>query len=175
MTDFMNLLRRRRSTRLFTDEKLDEDQIGQLEEALLRSPTSRSRNPWHFIRVDEKALLEQASLAKQHGSGFLAGAAVAYVICADETVSDVWTEDCSIAAITLQYTAEALGLGSCWAQIRLRQHDDSESAETYLRKLLSIPEHIRVASVIGIGYPAEMKKGHTTDGLHWQKMHHNRY
>jgi|SRR6056297_2659073 len=175
MTEFLETLRRRRSIRLFTDDPLSDEQIRQLEESLLRSPTSRSRNPWHFIKIDEKTLLEQVSRAKQHGSAFLAGAAVAFVICGDETVTDVWTEDCSIAAITLQYMAETMGLGSCWAQIRLRDHDETASAEAYLRDLLDIPDHIRIASVIGIGYPSEMKEGHPEDELHWHKLHHNRY
>ncbi len=175
MADFINILRQRRSIRFFDDKPLTEEQIELLKEALLRSPTSRGRNPWQFILVTEKTLLESLSCAKEHGSGFIADASVAFVICGDETVSDVWIEDCSIAAITVQYAATALGLGSCWAQIRLRKHDPENSAEDYIQNLLNIPKNIRVESIIGIGHPAENKAGHPFVSLPEERFHHNSF
>ena len=175
MADFMDILRQRRSIRAFEKKPLAKEQIALLKEALLRSPTSRGRNPWQFIIVTEKKLLESLSHAKAHGSGFIANASIAFVVCGDETVSDVWIEDCSIAAITVQYAAAALGLGSCWAQIRLREHDSDSSAENYIHNLLNIPQNIRVASVIGVGYPAEEKSGHPADSLPFEKFHQNRF
>ncbi|PLY00622.1 MAG: NAD(P)H-dependent dehydrogenase/reductase [Desulfuromonas sp.] len=175
MSDFIHLLRNRRSIRLFSDHSIPSEQIALLEEALLRAPTSRGRNPWQFIKVSDKDLLQKLAQAKMKGSGFLAGAALAYAICADETVSDVWIEDCSIAAITLQYSAHSLGLGSCWAQIRLREHKENESAETFVRNLLGIPEQVRVASIIGLGYPNEKKDGHPAESLPSGKIHQNRF
>jgi nitroreductase len=175
MNDLLDTLRTRRSIRFFKETPVSEEQLKLLKEALLRSPTSRGRNPWQFILIDEREKMDAVSKAKMHGSGFIADANLAFVICADETVSDVWIEDCSIAAITLQYMAHSLGLGSCWAQIRLREHDDAMSAETYLQKLLEIPEHVRVTSVIGIGHPAEEKDGHSFATLPEGKFHFNRY
>ncbi len=173
MTDFIETLRQRRSIRIFEEKPLTEEQIELLKEALLRSPTSRGRNPWQFIVVTEKPLLEKLSRAKEHGCGFIANTAIAFVICGDETVSDVWIEDCSIAAITVQYAASTLGLGSCWAQIRLRDHDSESSAESYIQKLLNIPQNVRVESVIGIGHPAENKAGHPFASLPEGRFHQN--
>ena len=175
MNQFIDNLRSRRSIRVFKDTPVTREQMDILKESLLRSPTSRGQNPWQFILVDDAALLEKISRAKMHGSNFLAGANIAFVICGDEEISDVWVEDCAIAAITLQYTAHSLGLGSCWAQIRLRNHDENSSAESYLQQLLNIPEHVRVASVIGIGQPAEEKDGHAEHDLTEVKFHRNRY
>jgi nitroreductase len=175
MNYFINNLRSRRSIRVFEKAPLAKEQIVTLKESLLRSPTSRGRNPWQFVMIDEPALLEKISRAKMHGSNFLAGANIAFIICGDEEISDVWIEDCSIAAITLQYTAHSLGLGSCWAQIRLRDHDEANSAEAYLQQLLNIPSHVRVASVIGIGQPAENKNGHAENDLAKDKFHLNKY
>src|SRR5512133_1104663 len=153
----IELLRTRRSIRKFTSEKITPEAIEVLVEAALRAPSSRGINPWEFILVDDPELLRKLSEAKQHGSQFLKHAPLAIVVCADSTKSDVWIEDCSIAAIIIQLTAVSLGLGSCWAQIRKRQHDSEKSAESYLQELLGIPEHIKIATILGIGHPAETK------------------
>lgn len=171
----INLLRKRRSIRKFLPKAVEPEKIELLKEALLRAPTSGNRKPWHFIFVDDKALLEKISLAKDHGSSFVYGSPLAVVLLADPEKSDVWVEDCSIAATIMKLTAEDLGLASCWVQIRLRKHDDRISAEDYLKELLNIPQKLKVASVIALGYPGEEKKGNEIDQSEYQKIHHNHF
>lgn len=171
----IELLRQRRSIRKFTSEKVSVEAVETLKEAALRAPASRSINPWEFIVVDDPELLQKLSLSKQHGSEFLARAPLAIVVCADETKSDVWVEDCSIAAILIQCTAVSLGLGSCWAQIRNRKHDARMSAEGYLQELLGLPPSIKVECVIGIGHPAERPGPLPVEKLQRDKIRHNRW
>jgi nitroreductase len=171
----LKLLRKRRSIRQFTRQPVEADKIEALIEAALRTPTSRAREPWEFIVVTDAALLSQLSQAKEHGSAFLSGAPMAIVIAADTTKSDVWTEDCSIAAFNIQLTAEELGLGSCWVQIRLRPHSAECSAEEYLKGLLGLAASHAITCIIGIGYPAEEKAGHATESLPFNQVHLNRY
>ena len=169
----IELLRTRRSIRKFTPEKIAPDAISTIVEAALRAPSSRSINPWEFVLVDDPATLIKLSKAKQHGSEFLKNAPLAIVVCADSTKSDVWIEDCSIAAIIIQFTALSMGLGSCWAQIRERQHDYEQSAESYIQDLLSLPENIKVECIIGIGHPAEKKQKVAADKLQHDKIKSN--
>ncbi|MCK4509652.1 MAG: nitroreductase family protein [Desulfuromonadales bacterium] len=169
------LLRKRRSIRQFTNQTVEAEKIDRLIEAAVRTPTSRGRNPWEFIVVTEPELLAQLGCAKESGSAFLAGAPLAIVVAADATKSDVWTEDCSIAAIVIQLAAEELGLGSCWAQIRLRPHSADCSAEQYLKELLGLPASYVVECVLGIGYPAEEKAGHATEVLPFSQVHRNKF
>ena len=171
----IDLLRSRRSIRTFTPEPVSAECVEIIIEAALRAPTSRGINPWEFIVVDDPELLAGLSRAKQHGSEFLKAAPLAVVVCADSTRSDVWVEDCSIAAIIIQLTALSLGLGSCWAQIRKRQHDKERSAESYLQELLGLPEHVAVEAVIGIGHPAEKKRPLAAGALQREKVRHNRW
>ena len=171
----IELLRKRRSIRKFSSEKIAPEAIGTLIEAALRAPSSRGINPWEFILVDDPELLLKLSQSKQHGAEFLKGASLGIVVCADSTKSDVWIEDCSIAAIIIQLTAVSLGLGSCWAQIRNRQHDAGKSAETYIRELLGLPEQLQVESIVGIGHPAEIKGPVTADRLQYDKIKYNRW
>ncbi|HEX9974977.1 MAG TPA: nitroreductase family protein, partial [bacterium] len=134
--------------------------MDQLIEALLRSPSSRSLNPWEFIFVTDQKLLTLLSEAKPHGSSFLKDAPLGIVVCADPQKSDVWIEDSAISAIIGQLTAESLELGSCWIQIRERLYSKEKTAEDYIKACLDIPAHMKIESVIAVGYPNENKSPH---------------
>lgn len=171
----IELLRKRRSIRKFTEERVAAEAVETLLEAALRAPASRSLNPWEFIVVDDPQLLEKLSRAKQHGSEFVGRAPLAIVVCADSSKSDVWVEDCSIAAILIQCTALSLGLGSCWAQIRERKHDAQKSAERYVQELLGLPDTVKVECVLGIGHPAERPRPLPAEKLQREKIRRNRW
>ena len=171
----MELLRKRRSIRRYAKKRVDPSAVRLLIEALLRAPSSRDIRPAEFIIVDDPALLEKLALCKEHGSAFLKGAPLGVVVCADSRKSDVWVEDCSIAAILVQMTALSLGLGSCWIQIRKRKHAAGLSSERYIRKLLALPRHVAVEAVIAIGHPAETRKPVKNSSLKYGNVRHNGY
>ncbi|MBF0413717.1 MAG: nitroreductase family protein [Desulfamplus sp.] len=168
-----SLIEKRRSIRKFKSMPIEKQKIDKLIEAALRSPSSRGFNPWRFIVVDRPELLESLSKAKLHGSSFLKDAPIGFVVCADENKTDVWVEDSSIATIFIQLAAQALGLGSCWIQIRNREHDQNMSAESYIKNLLGIPDNFKVESMIAIGYPDEDKKSHSKESLEMEKVFWN--
>jgi nitroreductase len=128
-----------------------------------------------FVFVDDPGLLGLLAQAKEHGSSFLKDAALGIVVCGDETKSDVWVEDCSIASIVVQLTAQTLGFGSCWIQIRKRPHSQDRTAEEYIQETLGIPQHLKVESIISIGYPAESKKPIPLEKLELEKIRYNKY
>ena len=172
---FFDLIEKRRSIRKFKPAPVERKKVDKLIETALRSPSSRGFNPWQFVVVDQPEILEQLSTAKPHGSDFLKNAPLGIVVLADPEKCDVWVEDCSIASILIQLAAQALGLGSCWVQIRRREHNESTSAENYIREILSIPDTLRVESVIAIGYPNETKAPHPAHTLETEKVHINSY
>jgi nitroreductase len=165
----IELLRKRGSIRRYTGEKLNKSHID------LRSPSSRNRNPWRFVFVADSLRLEMLSRGKPHGASFLKDAALGIVVCGDINVSDVWIEDCSIASILIQMTAQDLGLGSCWIQIRNRMYDNERSSEEYIRELLGIPRHICVESIISIGVPAESPAPISSESLDLSKIIFERF
>lgn len=171
----LDILRQRRSVRQFEPRPVEQEKIEALAEAVLRAPSSRGRNPWEFVIVTDPLKLEALGRAKPHGAEFLAGAPLAFVIAADPERCDVWVEDCAIAAIILQLTAVSLGLGSCWAQMRLRPHGDGRSAEAYVREIVGLPERMQVDCIIGIGYPLGSLRGHAHDSLPFEKIHRERF
>jgi nitroreductase len=171
----IDLLRTRRSIRKYAQKPIDSKTINVLLEALLRSPTSRNGKSWEFIVADDRELLSKLSRAREQGSQHLRDAPLGIVVCADSAKSDVWVEDCSIAAILVQMTAHDLGLGSCWIQIRNRKHTEMTSAEQYIQSLLGLPQHIRVECMVSIGYPNEIKNPIPDSELDYNKIKHNHY
>lgn len=170
---FLDLIRSRRSIRKFKNQAVEKEKTDTLVEAALRSPSSRGINPWRFIVIEDKSLLERLSCAKPHGAGFLKDAPLGIVVCCDATKSDVWVEDASIASVFIHLAAHEIGLGSCWIQIRKREYNPSKSSDTYIKELLNLPDNIKIESIIAIGYPAEVKKGHTKDSLQRHKVSFN--
>ena len=170
----LNLLYKRRSIRKYKATKLDPAIVQQLLKAALLSPSSRGLKPWQFVVVENPEIMKQLALTKK-GAGFLKGAAVGIVILADPATSDVWVEDAAIAATILHLTAESLGLGSCWIQVRKRQFTETESCEDYVRRILGIPENLKVASIISIGYPDEAKPPYSESDLLFDKVSLNKY
>lgn len=172
---FIDLLRSRRSIRKFEQRPVEKDKVNLLVEAALRSPSSRGFNPWEFIVVDNPELMQRLSAAKPHGASFLANAPLAIVVCADPDKSDVWVEDVSIAAIILHLAATDLGLGSCWIQLRKREHDATQTASEYAAEVLGLPKGMRVSSIMAIGYPAQHPTPHPDESLQRNKISLNRY
>jgi len=168
-------IRTRRSIRKFTDEKISDEAINLLKEIALRSPSSRNLDPWKFWFVQSPALLKELAKAKTSGSTLIDGAKLAIIVGADENISDVWVEDCSIASIFLQLAAQTLGLGSCWVQIRNRNSQKS-SSEDFVKNILNIaqtgiiPKNIRICSIIAVGHPAEKRNPLEFSELNFTKI-----
>lgn len=171
MTDFANIVQLRRSHRKFTEEAINADDVQSLLRAALMSPTSKSTRAWHFYLTDNKLDLERLADCKEMGGQFLKEAPLVIAIAADDNADDCWIEDCSIAAITIQYQAQELGLGSCWSQIRGRGLNDGTMAEDIVRGVLNIPEEQRVLCIIAVGHPADERKPQNEDRLKWENVH----
>jgi len=172
---FIDLLRKRRSVRTFQKRKIEAEKVKLLIEAALRSPSSRSLYPWEFIVVQKQETLTSLSQAKPHGAAFLANAPLAIVVCADPVKCDVWVEDCSIASMLLHLQATDLGLGSCWIQLRLREHNISQSASAKAAEILGLPKEMEVQTIIAIGYPKGEIQGHDVSTLLQNRVSYERF
>jgi len=175
MESVIDLLRKRRSSRQFQQKVVEKELVEILIESALRSPSSRSLNPWEFVVVDDPAVIEKLSAAKPHGAAFMENAPLAIVVCGDPGRCDVWVEDTSIATLLLHLAATDLGLGSCWVQIRLRQKSEQQSAEEYVRGVLDLPENLKVEAIMAMGYPKDQRDGHPASTLLYERVSYNKY
>lgn len=171
MENFKTLAQMRRSHRKFTNEEIDGEDVKLILRAALMAPTSKGQRAWQFVVVDDKMDLEKLSDAKDLGGQFIKGAPLAIVVLGDPMQNDCWVEDGSIAAISMQYQAEDLGLGSCWVQMRGRGLSDGTSSDTVIRGILDIPENLSVLCVVAFGHKADERKPQNEDKLKWENVH----
>jgi nitroreductase len=175
MTEFKDLVQLRRSHRKFTEEEISPDDVKLILRAALMSPTSKGQRAWQFVVVDDRGDIEKLADAKDLGSQFLKGAPLAVVVLGDPLQNDCWVEDGSIAAISMQYQAEDLGLGSCWIQMRGRGLNDGTTADEVIRGVLDIPDNMSVLCIIAFGHKADERKPQNEEKLKWENVHVNKY
>jgi len=173
---FIDLARTRRSIRKYKDTAVEKSKIDLLVETVLRAPSSKGSNAWEFVVVEDRETIQALSKSKPHGAAFLKDAPLAVVVAIDTSKSEVWVEDAAIAATYLHLAATDLGLGSCWIQLRLRDHEpQKKSAGTYAAEILGLRPGLEVAVIVAMGYPAEEKAPHPTDKLKFEQVHYNRF
>jgi len=171
MTTFKDLAIKRRSHRKFEERPIEQEKIDSLLQTVLMAPAGKRANEWQFYVVTDKEKALKLSECKQFGAAFVKEAPLNIVVTADTSKSDVWIEDCSIAAIYLQLAAEDLGLGSCWSQVRQRASmTEGVMAEDYIKELLGIPEGFAVECIISIGYPADERQPYNLEKLPYDKI-----
>lgn len=175
MKDFKDLAQMRRSHRKFTSEEIDSEDVKLILRAALMSPTSKGQRAWQFVVVDNPLGIEKIADAKDMGSQFLKGCPLCVVVLGDPLQNDCWVEDGSIAAISMQYQAEDLGLGSCWVQMRGRGLSDGTTADTVIRGILDIPDNFCVLCVLGFGHKADERKPQNEDKLKWENVHIDKF
>ena len=173
--DFKDLAQMRRSHRKFTEEAVSKDDIKLILRSALMSPTSKGQRNWQFVVVEDKEKIAALSTAKDLGGQFLATAPVCIAVLGDASENDCWVEDGSIAAISMQYQAEELGLGSCWIQMRGRGLSDGTTADEVIRGVLGIPDNYNCLCILALGHWADERKPQDEEKLKWENVHLNKF
>lgn len=154
--EFKQIVEKRRSVRKFKAEAVPQPVVERLLAAALSAPSSRNSRSSHFLVVDDPdAILRMAGM-RDYGAAFMKDAPLAVVVSGDASKTDLWRENCAIAATLLQLACVDEGLASCWVHVdgrpRFKDAPDGESAADYLQTFLSFPEGCRPFCVLVIGY-----------------------
>jgi nitroreductase len=171
----IELLMKRRSIRKYKNAEIEKEKIDNLVKAMLVSPSGSNQKPWEFVFVTDKSTLGTLSTVRNKSSAFLKDAALGIVLVGESDRRDTWIEDTAIAGIIAQLAAYSMGLGACWIQIRNRMHQDSKTAEQFVKEILAIPGDRSVESIIAVGYPDEQKPPHNVEKLYYSKVYANKY
>jgi nitroreductase len=150
----------RRSIRIYAPGEVGEEAVTRLLEAAMAAPSAVAKDPWRFVVIRQRALLERIASVLPHGK-MLATAAVGIVVCGDlEAAHDrqlsYLLQDCSAAIENLLLAAHALGLGACWLGVHPR-----EKRIQHIRVILGLPPSIIPVSCIAVGRPGEVKEART--------------
>ena len=150
----LQIIHSRKSVRSYSDRQVSRDQIDTLIRAGMAAPTARNVQPWFFVAVDNRALLDSMAASLPYAK-MLNKATVAIVVCGD-TIKAVegntlgyWQLDCSAATQNILLAAEAVGLGAVWTGVYPNPERTSVVSD-----ILQLPSHIKPLAVIPIGYPS---------------------
>jgi nitroreductase len=153
--DVFEAIKKRRSVRAYTSEKVSDEDVERLIEAARWAPSAGNIQPWEFIIVknaETKRRLSDAALRQT----FIEKAPVVIVVCADVTRSS-WgygsrgtnlycLQDTAAATENMLLAAQALGLATCWVGAF---HEDA------VAKAINAPRNLRPVAIVPVGRPAE--------------------
>ena len=172
--DLLEIMRKRRSIRNYSNEAIPEEDLKKVLQAGLLSASGKAKRPWEFIAVRSRQTLDTLSGCRAGGVSMLRQAQCAIVVIGDEKEQDVWIENCSVAMANMHLMASSLGIGSCWVQGRLRDAD-GKTTEEYVRECLGFPEHYRLEAILALGMPAAEAPAYQLDELPMEKIKWERY
>lgn len=160
----------RTSVREYTHEKVSHELLNTIVRAGMAAPTAMGREPWAFVVVDDRSMLDSLAGALPYAK-MLNQATAAIVVCgdADKAAMDVdemyWIQDCSAASENILLAATSLGLGTVWTGVAPRK----DRMET-VAKILNLPSHLLPLNVIAVGYATKTptpKNKYKPENIHW--------
>jgi nitroreductase len=153
--DVMEAILTRRSIRKYTGEKISGEQMEMLLRAAMAAPSAGNAQPWHYIVIDDRSILE-AIHSFHPFAEMLPGAALAILVCGDEKLENHpghWEQDCSAATQNILLAAHGNGLGAVWLGI-----EPDVDRVGRIRELFGLPDHIHPVSLVALGHPNETKR-----------------
>jgi nitroreductase len=161
MMDALKAIRQRRSVRDFTGEPIPRGDLETIVDAGRLAASGHNNQPWDFVVVTERDMIEQLKVASLWMEK--AGAIIAVVV---DPSSRWWREDSSAAVENMLIAATALGYGSCWLQ------GYTEPREVEFKALLDIPTEKRLLTLVPIGVPVQwptVEKKSLDQVIHWER------
>jgi nitroreductase len=170
--DLLTAIHTRRSVRRYVAWPVPEPLVEALLRAAMAAPSASNQQPWQFVVVDDRALLDHIAL-RNPAAFALRTAPLAIVVCGDlrlvlPVACDFWIQDCAAAIQNLLLAAHAHGLGAVWLGGHPLPH-----LVHLLQGLLGLPSQVIPLAVVAVGYPAERKP--TEDRFNPARVHRNRW
>lgn len=139
----MQSIYQRTSVREYTSEAVDSDVLLELVRAGMAAPTAMNRQPWEFIIIQDREVLDILGTIKPP----VGKAPAAIVVLGNTATSGSWVIDCSAATENILLAATSFGLGTVWTGAH-----GNANFEALLKETLNLPDGIMPLSVIAVGH-----------------------
>jgi nitroreductase len=159
--DALEAIRKRRSVRNYTGDPIPRKDLEKIVDAGRLAASGNNRQPWDFIVVTDREMINKLKVAAQWMDK--AGAIIAVVL---DPTSRWWLEDGSAAVENMLIASTALGYGSCWLE------GYTLPLEEEFKELLGVPDEKRLLTLVPIGVPVEWptrEKKPLEAVIHWEK------
>ncbi|MEO0083574.1 MAG: nitroreductase family protein [candidate division WOR-3 bacterium] len=151
--EFYDVIKQRCSVRAYKPTPIDDNVLERILEAGRLAPSAKNIQPWKFIVVKDPKIKQELVVACRNQE-FIAQAPI--VICAVALEKIAWGRmggywssypvDVAIALEHIILAATNEGLGTCW----IGAYDESA-----VKKILNIPDDVKVIALTPLGYPAQ--------------------
>ena len=153
-TNFLEIIRTRRSCRSYKSEQITDEQLNAVLEAGTYAPTSRGLQSPFIVAVQNDAL--KARLAKMNAEvmGVTTNPyydAPTYVLVFVPEDAPNGVQDASLVLENMMLAAHTQGLGSCWIH-REREMFATEEGKELMREW-GLPEGLVGIGALSLGYP----------------------
>lgn len=158
--DILDIIRKRRTIRKYTDGDVTEEQIDTLLEMAMMAPNRLNRQPWHFFVIRDKDLQKKlADAVALHP--YLETAPVIIAVGARPELSTTWRMDVSAAIENMLIAATSMGLVTAW--VGNPGGTRWSALEDLLQEALHIPaqRNVRIPALVAVGHPAEERPPHS--------------
>lgn len=154
MAELFDLMRTRRSVRMFKPEMPSQELIDKVAEAGTYAATGRNLQSPIIIEVTDKAVRDKLSKMNAAVMGTdkdpFYGAPVVLIVLADKA-ANTYVYDGSLVMGNMMLAAHALGLGSCWIH-RAKEEFESPEGKELLKSLGIEGDYEGIGHCI-LGYP----------------------
>ena len=159
--DALEAIRKRRSVRKYTGDPIPRRDLEKIVDAGRLAATGMNRQPWDFIVVTDREMID-----KLKGASEWMGKAGAIIAVVMDPSSRWWVEDGSAAVENMLIASTALGYGSCWLEGYTLPREEE------FKPLLGIPRESRLLTLVPIGVPVEWptkEKKSLEEVIHWER------
>jgi len=172
--EIFSVIRERRSVRNYTDRDVPDEALRAIIAAGIQAPTALGLQPWRFVIVKDRDLMQRASdyckpllvekigaeprpgteeflaaLKNPEFSIFYNAPVLILVLGAREAVSNFL--DCALCAENMMLAAWALGIGSCWIGSAALVQESPD-----LLAVLKVPDNHQIVAPLIFGYPGPL-------------------
>ncbi|RDE11378.1 MAG: hypothetical protein C4K48_11850 [Candidatus Thorarchaeota archaeon] len=147
--DVIKAIRERRSIRKYKSKEVSEESLSIILQAGRWAPSSANKQPWHFIVVRDPNLRGRLADAHAHGRFMKESPAVIVVLGDPQKDPRYCLADPHNAVQNMLLAAYNLGISTCWMGVR------DTAIEPAFRKILKIPDELRVICSVAVGYGDE--------------------
>ncbi len=156
---------KRTSVREYQTKAVPKDLLEKLVDAGRRAPTARAVEPWEFVVVNDKEVLQKLGEIATSGSFIKDSTACIAVFCKD---TKYYLEDGCAATENILLAAADLGLGACWVA------GDKKPYAGKVSEFLGAASGLKLVSLISLGWPkkeiGQVKSRKLEDVIHWRKF-----